>query len=59
MKLGFLKWPFDGVNVSTNYSVYNVQLIKTNQPSNNFFSHPVRNTVFSQSILELWLRSMS
>ena len=56
MKLGFLKWPFDGINVSTNYSVYNIQLIKTNQPSNNFFSHPVRNIVFSQSILELWLR---
>lgn len=56
MKLGFLKWPFDGVNISTNYSVYNVQLIKTNQPSNNFFSHPVKNIVFSHSILELWLR---
>ena len=56
MKLGFLKWPFDGVNVSTNYSVYNIQLIKTNQPSNNFFSHPIKKIVFSHSILELWLR---
>ena len=56
MKLGFLKWPFDGINVSNNYSVYNYSILKTNQPSNNLFSHPIKNTVFSQTSLELWIR---
>jgi hypothetical protein len=56
MKLGFLKWPFEGVNISNNYSVYNYSLLKTKQPPNNLFSHPVKDTLFSQSTLELWIR---
>ena len=56
MKLGFLKWPFEGVNVTSTYSVYNFSILKTKQPHNNFFSHPKKDVVFSQTSLELWLR---
>jgi hypothetical protein len=56
MRLGFLKWPFEGISVSHNYSVYNFALLKTKQPHNNFFSHPKKDVVFSQTSLELWLR---
>ena len=56
MKLGFLKWPFEGTSISNSWSVYNFNILKTTQPNNNFFSHPNVDKVFAQTTLELWFR---
>ena len=56
MKLGFLKWPFEGTSITDSWCVYNLNILKTTQPLNNFFSHPKTNTVLSKTTLELWLR---
>ena len=56
MKLGFLKWPFEGTSITDSWCVYNLNILKTTQPLNNFFSHPKTNTVLSKTTLELWIR---
>jgi hypothetical protein len=56
MKLGFLQWPYDGVNVDTLYSDWNLPLHATKQPANNVFSSNAKGTVISQTTIELWLR---
>lgn len=56
MKIGFLKWPFQGISITDSWCVHNFNILKTDQPTNNFFSHPKTNTVFAQTTLELWLR---
>ena len=56
MKIGFLKWPFQGISITDSWCVHNFNILKTDQPTNNLFSHPKTNTVFAQTTLELWLR---